>query len=88
METPDRKCGPGWTAGFDRCARRLLGGAGALAALLVMALTALLGQSLGATVLRKRQVERAVIERTVELRALNQTLSVEVEQRRQAEAAG
>jgi signal transduction histidine kinase len=57
------------------------------AALLVMALTALLGQSLATTVLRKREVERAVIERTAELFALNQTLSEEVDQRRQAEAA-
>ena len=57
------------------------------AALLVMALTALLGQSLATTALRKREVERAVIARTAELRALNQTLSEEVEQRRQAEAA-
>ena len=57
------------------------------AALLVMALTALLGQSLATTVLRKREVELAVIERTAELRALNQTLSEEVDQRRQAEAA-
>jgi signal transduction histidine kinase len=57
------------------------------AALLVLALTALLGQSLAITVLRKREVEGAVIERTAELRALNQTLSAEVEQRRQAETA-
>jgi signal transduction histidine kinase len=57
------------------------------AALLVMALTALLGQSLAITALRKREVEKAVIERTAELRAVNQALSEEVEQRRQIEAA-
>jgi len=56
------------------------------AAMLVMLLTGLLGQSMATTVLRKRQVERAVIERTAELRAVNQALSEEVEQRRQAEA--
>ncbi len=57
------------------------------AALLALALTAMLAQSMITTILRKRQVERAVIERTAELRALNQTLREEVEQRRQAEAA-
>ncbi len=57
------------------------------AAFLVMALTALLGQSLAITALRKREVEKAVIERTAELRAANQALSEEVEQRRQMEAA-
>ena len=55
------------------------------AALLIVALAALLAQSMLTTILRKRQVERAVIARTAELRALNQTLSSEVEQRRQAE---
>ncbi|HET7085115.1 MAG TPA: CHASE domain-containing protein [Rhizomicrobium sp.] len=57
------------------------------AALLVLALTTLLAQSLAATVLGKREVERAVIARTAELRAVNQALSEEVEQRRAAEAA-
>ena len=37
--------------------------------------------------LRKRFVERAVIERTAELRELNGALSAEIDQRRQAEAA-
>jgi CHASE1-domain containing sensor protein len=45
------------------------------AGLLVLALTALLAQSMVATVLRKRQVERAVIERTAELRASRPKLS-------------
>ncbi len=57
------------------------------AALLVLALAAMLAQSMITTILRKREVEGAVIERTAELRALNQTLSAEVGQRRQAEAA-
>ena len=57
------------------------------AALLALALTAMLAQSMITTILRKREVERAVIERTAELRVLNQTLSEEVEQRRKAEAA-
>jgi signal transduction histidine kinase len=57
------------------------------AALLVLALAAMLAQSMATTVLRKREVERAVIERTAELSALNLTLSEEVEQRRHAEAA-
>jgi hypothetical protein len=41
------------------------------AALLILALTALLAQSILATILRKRLVERAVIARTAELRDLN-----------------
>jgi signal transduction histidine kinase len=57
------------------------------AALLILALTALLAQSILATILRKRSVERAVIERTAELRDLNTLLSAEVQQRRLAEAA-
>jgi signal transduction histidine kinase len=57
------------------------------AALLVIALTALLAQSMASTTLRKRTVERAVIERTAELRDLNRILNVEIEQRRHAEAA-
>jgi len=57
------------------------------AALLIMTLTALLGQSLAITAVRKRQVEKAVVERTAELRAVNATLTKEVEQRREAEAA-
>lgn len=57
------------------------------AALLVLALTALLAQSMVATILRKRSVERAVIARTAELRQLNTVLHAEVEQRRKAEGA-
>jgi signal transduction histidine kinase len=57
------------------------------AGLLSLALAALLAQSMVTTILRKREVERAVIERTAELRALNQTLSEEIEHRRQVEAA-
>ncbi len=57
------------------------------AALLVVALTALLAQSMITTILRKRQVERAVIERTAELRHINDALQAEIAQRRQAEAA-
>ena len=55
------------------------------AALLVIALATLVAQSMLTTILRKREVEKAVIARTAELRALNQTLLREVEQRRQAE---
>jgi signal transduction histidine kinase len=55
------------------------------AALLVIALAVLLAQSMLTTILRKRQVEKAVIARTAELRALNQTLLGEIDQRRQAE---
>lgn len=55
------------------------------AALLIVALAALIAQSMLTTILRRREVEKAVIERTVELRALNQTLRGEVEQRRQTE---
>jgi len=57
------------------------------AALLTLALVAMLAQSMITTVLRKRQVERAVIERTAELSAVNAVLREEVSQRRQAEAA-
>jgi len=57
------------------------------AALLVLALAAMLGQSMAVTILRKREVEQAVIARTAELSNLNQTLREEVAQRRQAEAA-
>ncbi len=56
------------------------------AALLIVALAALMAQSMLTTILRRREVEKAVIERTAELRALNQTLRSEVEQRRQAES--
>ena len=56
------------------------------AALLVLALTALLAQSMLTTILRKREVERAVIERTSELRQINDALSAEIKQRQQAEA--
>jgi signal transduction histidine kinase len=57
------------------------------AGLLVLALTALLAQSMITTILRKRVVEQAVIERTSELRQINAALSAEIAQRRQAEAA-
>jgi signal transduction histidine kinase len=56
------------------------------ASLLVLALTALLAQNMSTTILRKRLVERAVVSRTAQLRAANETLRDEVEQRRQAEA--
>jgi signal transduction histidine kinase len=65
--------------------KRLYAPAGA--ALLTLALFILLAQSMLTTVLRKHQVEQAVIERTVELRTLNEALGVEVGQRRQAEVA-
>lgn len=55
------------------------------AAFLVIAMAALLAQSMLTTVLRKRQVEKAVVARTAELRALNQTLLGEIEQRRLTE---
>jgi signal transduction histidine kinase len=57
------------------------------AALLVLTLAAMLAQSMLTTILRKREVEHAVIERTAELSTLNEALSGEVAQRRQAEAA-
>jgi len=53
----------------------------------VLALAGMLAQSMIVTILRKREVEHAVIERTAELSDLNQTLREEVAQRRQAEAA-
>ena len=56
------------------------------ACLLVIALTALLAQNMSTTILRKRLVERAVVSRTAQLRAANETLRDEVQQRRQAEA--
>ena len=40
-----------------------------------------------ATTMRKRQVERAVVARTAELRHINQTLNAEIAQRREAERA-
>jgi signal transduction histidine kinase len=57
------------------------------AALLVLTLTALLTQSMFATTMRKRQVERAVIARTAELSRINRALGAEIGQRREAEAA-
>ena len=57
------------------------------AMLLVLTLTALLGQSLATSVLRKRLIERAVVVRTSELRELNETLKAEIEQRKQAECS-
>ncbi len=57
------------------------------AALLALALTAMLTQSMFSTTMRKRQVERAVIARTAELSKTNRALGAEIEQRRQAEAA-
>lgn len=55
------------------------------AALLVIALAALLAQSMLTTVRRKRQVERAVAARTAELSALNAALRGEIAQRQLAE---
>src|SRR5258705_6652177 len=55
-------------------------------AALVLALTILLAQSMLTTTMRKREVERAVLERTSELRQANDVLNVEIGQRRQAEA--
>jgi two-component system sensor histidine kinase/response regulator len=55
------------------------------AALLVLALTILLAQAMFATVLRKRLVERAVVARTAQLRAANESLHDEIAHRRQAE---
>ena len=57
------------------------------AALLGLALTALLTQSMLATTLRKRQVERAVVARTVELSRTNMALNEEIAQRREAQGA-
>ena len=73
------------SAGHSNALTRFYAPAGA--ALLVLALAAMLGQSMIVTILRKREVEHAVIERTAELSNLNQTLREEVAQRRQAEAA-
>jgi len=56
------------------------------AALLVLTLTALLAQSMLVTIIRKRQVERAVVVRTAELSKSNRKLAAEIEQRREAEA--
>lgn len=57
------------------------------AALLVLALAALLAQTMLSITMRKRQVERAVIARTVELSRTNQALAAEIDQKREAEAA-
>lgn len=57
------------------------------AALLVLALAALLAQTMFAITMRKRQVERAVVARTVELSKSNRALAAEIEQRREAEGA-
>ena len=73
------------SASRDDSATRLY--APPIAALLVLALTALLAQSMLTTTLRKRMVERAVVARTAELREVNKTLRAEVEQRRLAEAS-
>jgi signal transduction histidine kinase len=72
------------SASRDDSATRLY--APPIAALLVMALTALLVQSMLTITLRKRMVERAVVARTAELRDVNKALRAEVEQRRLAEA--
>jgi signal transduction histidine kinase len=56
-------------------------------ALLALALTALLTQSMLATTMRKRQVERAVVDRTRELSRINDALNAEIAQRREAQAA-
>jgi signal transduction histidine kinase len=55
-------------------------------ALLILAITALLFQSMLATILGKRAVERAVEERTFELRELNATLNNEIDHRKDTEA--
>jgi signal transduction histidine kinase len=55
------------------------------AALLVIALTALLAQSMFAAVMRRRLIEQAVVTRTAELRSANETLRGEIVQRRTAE---
>jgi signal transduction histidine kinase len=73
------------SAGHGTALTRFYAPAGA--ALLVLALAGMLAQSMVVTILRKREVEHAVIERTAELSSLNQTLREEVAQRRQAEAA-
>ncbi|HEX2761614.1 MAG TPA: CHASE domain-containing protein [Rhizomicrobium sp.] len=57
------------------------------AALLVLALAALLAQTMLSITMRKRQVERAVIARTAELSRTNRMLAAEIEQRREAEGA-
>lgn len=56
-------------------------------ALLVLALTALLAQSMLVTALRKLEVERAVLLRTAELRRINRSLGAEIEQRLKAQGA-
>ncbi|MBN9544556.1 MAG: CHASE domain-containing protein [Alphaproteobacteria bacterium] len=57
------------------------------ASLLVLALAALLAQTMLSITMRKRQVERAVIARTAELSKTNRALAAEIEQRRDAEGA-
>jgi len=57
------------------------------ASLLVLALAALLAQTMLSITMRKRQVERAVIARTTELSRTNRALAAEIEQRREAEGA-
>lgn len=57
------------------------------ASLLVLALAALLAQTMLSITMRKRQVERAVVARTVELSKSNRALAAEIEQRREAEGA-
>jgi signal transduction histidine kinase len=57
------------------------------AALLVLALAALLAQTMFAITMRKRQVERAVVARTIELSRTNRALAAEIEQRCEAEGA-
>ncbi|HEY2836802.1 MAG TPA: CHASE domain-containing protein [Rhizomicrobium sp.] len=56
-------------------------------ALVALMLTALLTQSMLSTTMRKRQVERAVVARTAELRRSNDALTEEIAQRREAEMA-
>ena len=57
------------------------------AGLFALLLTALLTQSMLSTTMRKRQVERAVVARTAELRRSNEALTEEIAQRREAEMA-
>jgi signal transduction histidine kinase len=55
------------------------------AALLVIAITSLLAQTLLVAVIGKRTVEQAVVERTMQLRQANAAMAEEITQRRQVE---
>ena len=56
------------------------------AMLLVLALTTLLAQTMSASILRRRLVERAVVARTAELKQSNALLRAEISHRKDAEA--